>query len=501
MNVVTPHGANVTRRQVAAGFGWVALSNYSNRVLGLVSTLILAKVLTPADFGLVAIASMMLEVIQIFKDMGLSEAVIYQRREDRAALDTAHTMLVAYSAVLFLIAAAAAPLVAQFYDNPTILPVAVLMSSNLVVNSFRAVPLAVIRKNLENRKLVLPEVVPVTLSSLVSIAMALTGFGVWSLVAKSVLNSLLALLLLQWVMPFRPRFAFHRAEARELFQYGRFIVSTTLLLVLLYNVDRFFVSRVAGIAALGVFELAMRVAELPVKQFSFLVGAVMFPVFSRIEKTGPALRQVFLKTLKYTASITLPAAIGLSLFAPALMSQLYGPRWDGIGAPLRVLAIYAALRSLSSVIYDLFKATGYPSLMQRATLFKLGSVALLGIPAIRAFGVTGIAILLVITYSLALAWELRKLAVILEVPVCTILGVLTRPVALSATIIPVSYALLLGATSLSTPWELAAGILLAAGAYLSAMLWLDEEAVMDFKAFRASRRQPSSVATAESAVR
>lgn len=481
----------VTTRRVTAGFGWVALCNYSNRLLGLVTTLLLAKLLVPADFGLVAIASMVLEMIQVLKDMGLSEAVIYNKREDRSAVDTAHTILVGYSVCLFLVAAAMAPVTAHFYGNPTIVPIVLLMASTLVVNSLRSVPLTLARKNLDYAKLVIPDVVSVAVASAVSILMALAGFGVWSLVVKTVLHSALALVLLQFVLPYRPRFAFDRAAARELLQYGRFIVGASLLLVTLYNIDKFYVSRFAGVAALGLFVLAMRIAELPVQQFSFLVGNVMFPVFSKMERSGQGLRMVFLKTLKYTASATLPMAAGLSLFGPPLVRYFYGPEWDGLAVPLRMLALYAALRSLSSIICDLFKATGHPHLMQRGSAFRLASVGVLGVPALRLAGLPGMSLLLIVTYAAVLSWEIHRLAGILRTSPSAIASVLVRPVVLSSTVLPAAYMLMSRTTGLETLGELALGIGFAGVAYSVALYWLDRDVAVDFKALRASIRAPA----------
>jgi O-antigen/teichoic acid export membrane protein len=480
----------VTTRHVTAGFGWLALCQYSNRILGLASTLILAKLLTPSDFGLVAIASMMIEVIQLLRDMGLSEAVISSRRKDRAALDTAHTVLVGYNVLLFVLASAASPLVAQFYGNPTLVPIVLLMSSNLVINSLRLVPLTLIRRNLEYRKLVLPDVVPTTVSSIVGIAMALMGFGVWSLVAKTMVQSILALVLIQLVIPYRPRFGFDRAAARELFGYGKFIVGSSILFVALFNIDRLIVSKIAGIAAFGAYDLAARIADMPAKQFSGLVGAVMFPIFSTMERSGPALRGMFLRTMKYTASITFPAAVGLAAFGPAIVDKLYGPRWEALGTPLRLMALYAALRSTSSIIHDLYKATGRPDLMQRATMFRLAAVAVLGGPAVYVFGVPGIASLLVIAYAIVLCWELTRVAALLEMPVSRPAGLLARPIALSLTVIPGVYVLARQVSPLTSAWHMAAAVVVGGAAYAAALCWLDEDIARDFRKIRDSFRRP-----------
>lgn len=477
--------APITVRTLASGFGWLAVCNYSNRILGVLSTLILAKVLSPSDFGLVAIAAMMLEVIQLVKDMGLSEALIYSKREDRVALDTAHTVLFAYNILLFLLAAAAAPFVARFYDNPTIIPVVVLMSSTLVMNSLRVIPLTLIRKNLEYRSMVVPEVVPATTSSIVSIAMALLGFGVWSLVAKALVHGGLSLILLSMVSAYKPRFGFDRTAAWELMHYGKFIAGTSVLLVALYNVDRFLVSSLVGIAALGMFDLAMRVAELPIRQVSFLVGAVMFPVFARMESSGPALNHVFMKTLKYTSVVTVPAAIGISIFGPRLMETLYGTRWEGIQQPLRVVALYAGIRSLSSVIHDLYKATGNPHVMQRIVLFKLIAIASLGAPALHAYGILGMAVLIVLTYSIALTWEIAELARILTMPMSAIVRVLMGPVVVSTLVMVLVYGLFARYWPMESIWHVVLAMMIAGLTYVATIYATDPDLGGDVRALSA----------------
>jgi O-antigen/teichoic acid export membrane protein len=479
-----------TTRTVTSGFGWVALFSYSNRVFSLIAILILAKVLRPEDFGIVAIASMLIEVLQIFKDMGLSEAVIYSKRNDTKAIDTAHTILVTYSAALFLIAVVAAPLAARYYDNSQIAPVVIVMASSLVWDSLRNIPRTLFRKNLDYRKLLLPEVVPVAISSAVSIGMALTGWGVWSLVVKSVLHSVLGFIMLQSVMTYRPAFAFDKAAARELFHYGKFIAGTTVILVTLYNIDRFYVSSLSGVAALGLYELAIRIADLPVKQVSFLVGNVMFPVFSRIGHAKPELRRAFIKTLKYTSSVTAPAAACISVYGPPLVWLLYGPRWQGMHMPLRLLAVYAAFRSLSSIIHDLFKATGRPQYMTMATTFKLASIGLLGMPVLTAFGVVGLCLLIVGTYVLAFGWEVGRLARILEMNSGSLVGVVAKPFLLAALVIPGTYVgagLFLDDERL---WQILLSLGLAAALYAVALSAVDREVIGDLRKVRNSYRSP-----------
>lgn len=464
-----------------SGFGWVALIAYSNRALGLVTTLILAKVLAPEDFGVVAIASILTEVLRVAKDMGFSEALIYQKRDDQTAIDTANFLLISLNLVLFLVAAALSPFVAAYYQSPILTPVIIIMSSNLVWDAARAVPRALTRKNADFRRLVVPEVVPVTVSSALSIWMALAGFGVWSLVVKTVVHSVLGMFLLRALPEHKPGFRFNREAARELMQYGRFIVGTTILLVVLYNIDRFFVSHVAGIAALGLFELAMRLVEMPVREFSFIIGGVMFPVFARMDRADGSLGRAVLKTLRYTAFISIPMAIAIAVYGPTLIETIYGDRWLGMIVPLQVLSGYAMFRSLSSIIYDGFKALGRPDVMLRFVVFKLVAIGVLGIPALHAFGLVGICALILVTYAAVFMWEMATLAGLLELEFWPCLGALAMPALLGAIVIPGLYVAGLAWLGAASVVKVAAIAAVSAAAYLTSVWCFDRQAVADVR--------------------
>jgi PST family polysaccharide transporter len=472
---------SVGGRKVAAGFGWVALMSYSNNVLSLLATLLLARLLGPHEFGIIGVASMTIEIVRMAKDMGLSEAIVYQKRDDHIALDTANTILVGFNVGLFVIACIAAPFVASFYKQPIVTPVLIVMATSLLWDALRAVPRALMRKNVDFRRLVIPEVVPIVVSTTTSVMMAFTGFGVWSLVVKTVLHSMLGAWLLRNTSTYTPRFRFDRTVARELFSYGQVIATTTVLLVILYNLDRFFVSKLAGLAALGAYDLALRIAEMPVKNFSFLVGSVMFPVFSKLDSTRPALRQTFLKTLRYTGFVSMPAAIGLALYGPALVNTFYGPRWQAMVDPLRVLCLYALLRSLSSIVLDAVKATGHPQIMRRVVITKLAIVGTLGIPALEMFGVIGICWLIVATYVVSFTLELWALCRLLELKLTPTLGALALPSGLSVTIVPAIYWILTRLSHAPDILALVAGIVVTVLAYAGAVSVCDKHAVADVR--------------------
>jgi O-antigen/teichoic acid export membrane protein len=475
----------LTNRKIASGFGWVAVITYTNRVFGLLTTLVLAKMVAPEDFGVVAVASILTSMLSLLKDMGFSEAIIYQKRDDQDAIDTANTLLIGLNVLLYAIAAAAAPLVAWSYDRPILVPIILILSTNLIWDAARAIPRALTRKNIDFRRLVIPEVVPVFISSALSLWMAVAGYGVWSLVAKTVVHSLLGMLLMRSLPEHRPRLRLNRAAAREMMGYGKFIVGTTVLLVTLYNIDRLYVSHFAGIAALGLFELAMRLVELPVKELSFVIGGVMFPVFARMDRGDGSLGRAILKTLKYTAFITAPLAVGIAVYGPAVVRGIYGEKWAGMIVPMQILAGYGMLRSFSSIIHDGFKASGRPDLMMQVVSYKLAAIGTLGIPALMFYGLPGICALIALTYAVGLVWELVALSRLLGVDLSTMRG-LMPPIVLPVVVVPGTYLAasgLLGAFSL---WQLALVVPITVVVYLTSIWLLDRQAVSEVRSFARS---------------
>ena len=421
---------------------WVAVGNYSNRVLGFVSTLILAAVLDPEQFGVVAIAQMVIDLLYLCKDLGVSQALIYRKDSVEDAAGTGLILTAGVNTGLFLVAAMIAPIVARYYEQPILVPVIIALSSNLIWIALNSVPDAVLRKRMQFNKLVVPNVLPVIIGSAVSIWMAFAGYGVWSLVIRTQLIWVLQTALVWLISGLKPVWRFDRRLAGELLSYGKYIVGSSIILVLLYNIDKFYVSHFEGVAALGLFTLASRIASLPVTEFSHLVCRVIFPAFSAMNDDAERLRQSFLKTLRYSAIVSIPMAVGIGTFGPAVVRSVYGDKWAGMAPMLQILSGYALIRSFSTLIAETFKATGRPWLMQRYEFLRLLLVGVLGVPAIVKTGTIGLCVVIVFAYFVVLLLELRTAAHVLGFRIRQLGPVFAAPATTAAIVIPLAFALL-----------------------------------------------------------
>lgn len=426
-------------RKIIGGFGWVAFVKYSTDALGFLTTLVLAKLLAPEDFGLVAVAGMVVETLRIFKDLGLSQALIYRQDDIERASHTMFFMVIGLNVLIFLCAVLVSPLAGHFFNNPSVVPIIAIMASNLIWTSIRAVPDALMNKELSFQKMVMPEVIPVGVGSIIGIAMAYQGFGVWSLVARSLIVSVGGMLLIWPYTRYRPTFQFDRSIAHDLLKYGRHIIGSSVVMVAVYNIDKFFISKLIGVGALGIYALASNIANLPISQFGHIVCRLMFPVFSRMNRDVSVLRPAFLKTIHYTACITFPMSIGIAMYGPDAIAVLYGDKWSAAALPLQFLAVYALFRSLSVVIYEMFKATGRPDLMQLYVVIRLVLIGALGIPVITQYGLVGICGLVALVNGIVFAFEARRVAGYLAISLSEFLRVLSLPLFASIMFIPAIY--------------------------------------------------------------
>ena len=219
------------------------------------------------------------------------------------------------------------------------------------------------------------------------------GLGVWSLVIARIVDSILTSILVWMVVPWRPRLRFDRQDAKRLFDYGKHIVGSSILIYFITNLDNTFIGRVLGEAQLGYYGFAYNLANLPATQISRLIGQVLFPAYSKIRDDLETMRTIFFKTLHYVSLVSIPVAIGTIAFAAPFVNTLYGARWAPAIVPLQLLGIYGLLRSIAVNMGSVFKAGGKPNWLTYIATFRLAVMGLFLYPATKYFGIVGVSVL------------------------------------------------------------------------------------------------------------
>ena len=355
----TPLGRAALDKSLVRGIAWTGAVRWFTQVISWASTLLVARLLTPGDFGLVGMATVYLGLIQLVNEFGIGSAVVLVREmpeERRAGLGG---LGVALGLVFFLISAGAAHPIALFFKEPAVQNIVLALATTFVIAGFKVLPYALLARDLEFRRMSRIDGVEATAQALATVVLAATGFRYWSLVIGSIVASLVSAALSLVARPHRigwPRDVRLMIEPMTL---GWQVTVSRVAWYLYSNADFTIVGRVLGRRSLGEYSLGWQIASIPVDKVSAVLGRVTLPVFARVQDDLVELRRYVKGLSQGLALLTFPLSIGLALVAPHFVPVLLGSHWHDAILPLRLLALYAGFRSLTTLFPQILISTGH----------------------------------------------------------------------------------------------------------------------------------------------
>lgn len=383
------------------GAVWTYLSFVGSKLLVFVSTMILARLLAPAQFGQVGFALVVITYLDTIGNLGIGAALIYEPRDTMRAANLTFVVSLLMGGMWALFMVLAAPQIAGFFRDPAAQPVLRAMAWIILLKSLGSTHEALLRRRLAFKRRIIPDGAEAIVKGVSSIALALLGGGIWSLVWGQLLGAAAFTLALWIVIPWRPRWEvlivlarrLHQAVAlaRRMLGYGAQIVVVNVLAAVLHHVDLVIVGRLLGGAALGFYTLACRIPELVILMLIRVMGNVTFPAYSRLQEDRPALQRAFLSTLRYLSLVTVPAGLGMAILAEPMVLTLYGNAWHPSIPVLQALAIAATLRSLGSHAGEIYKAIGRPDVLTNVGLIR-AAVLIPTLAASTHLGIAGVAL-------------------------------------------------------------------------------------------------------------
>ncbi len=397
--------------KVHFGLKWMAVSQVTVQLARFGTNVVLARLLVPEMFGLIAMANVAINVLGVVRELGFGAAYI-QRPIDgdearRIAANTTFVLSAASNLFLFALASLAAPLIADGFQEPAVTPVLRFMFASFLFDALLSTPSLVLQKDLEFGRLATAEIFASAALAIVAIGGALAGWGVWSLVAGHLASKACHTVALYRLSRWRPRWEFDGRVARELFTYGKYLWAFGLLSAIGGSLDRMIMGRVIGASTLGVYSLALNLALLPTRQITTLVNRISFPALSAIQRDPERLRRASRRALSHVSFLSVPLGLGMSAVSPELVATVYGDRWEAAGPVLQVLAFYGMLLSISAVHGPVFRAIGKPDVMLYTSVVHQSLlIALLFVLA--PYGVIGIcfAVLLPLLVSSTISFVL-----------------------------------------------------------------------------------------------
>lgn len=466
-----------TGRITARAAVWAFLGTAGSRVVTLVGLALLARILAPGEFGLLAFAMVYITYAETIGDLGSGMALVYwpDRRDDAAQVTFVVNAVagVLWCALTFAIA----PWVADFFNAPNGAPIVRVLGLGFILKYLGNAHDALAQKDLRFRARFIPELALAAVKAAVSLVFAWLGYGAWSLVYGHLAGVGVSTILLWIVVPWRPKFRLPMDLVKPMLGYGRGIIIVNVLAAVTHHADLAVVGRFLGTTALGLYQMASKVPETTVVVLLWVVSKVLFPAFSKMHAQGESLRRPYLTASRYISSITIPAAAGLFLLSKPIVLIFLGPKWLAAAPILSALSIYTALRALSTHAGDVLKATGRAQLLARLAVLK----AILIVPALLIgvrYDAVGVAVGLGIATALSTLITLVAASRIIGVSVPEILGASLPAFGASAVMaVPVYFWVRWSETHAPVIVQVAAGVAIGMAVYGAALALFDRDLI------------------------
>jgi PST family polysaccharide transporter len=370
--------------------GWTAIQQIAVNGITFASYVVMARLLKPGDFGLLAYATVFIALMQAFIDQGLPDAVVQRGKLKESHLDTAFWFNLGLSSAMAGVLWLAAPGIGAILHEPRLGPILQALGLVLPFSALGGIHQALLKRRLEYGLISVQTLATYTAGSAMAVAMALHGWGVWSLVGQQLAaglgSSLCAIVFSRWM----PRPVFHFSELRELWGYSLNITSAALLDFFNRRANDFLIGFFLGTTALGIYNLATRLLVTFTRLITYPLNSVAFSALSRLQKDEAERRKLFYQLTQVAAAVSVPLFLGLAAVAPDFLGALFGARWVESAAVLRILCLIGILHSVVLLHGTLLRAAGRPGWQ---TLFTLGGAMtnLVGFLALVKLGLLSVA--------------------------------------------------------------------------------------------------------------
>lgn len=462
------------KRKAVRGVAWSGLQRSGAQVVSFLVFTLLARVLAPDAFGLIAIANVFITFVSIFLDQGFGFALVQREKLESGHLDTAFWSSLAMGVLVMAVVLAVSGPISRVYGEADLEPVLRWVALNVLILALGSTQKSVLSRELAFDKLAVRRLGAEIVGGVVGVIMAYRGFGVLSLVSRNLSRDLTSAGLLWGMSSWRPGLRATRRHFKEMSWFGANIIGDRLLSFVNRDADKLLIGYFLGTTVLGYYSVGVRLIQLLLDLFLGTFTSVAFPVFSRLRVEADRMRSVFLKATHYTSALGIPAFVGLSLVAAKAVPLLFGERWLPSIEIVQVLAFLGVVHSLGYFIPPLLMAEGRPdwglALSALRAVLNVGMILVL----VR-WGVLAVAAGFVLRELLMLPVSLRALRSIIEFDVRRFLKPLAQIAAAALCMALVVYASvrILGDT-LQILWGLVS-ILLGALAYFLCLRLLAPE--------------------------
>ena len=423
-------GGSVKNKFLRSGL-WLGLGSSVIRILELFRSVILARLLLPEVFGVMAIIYILRDGIQQFSNMSFSEAIIYRKSEIDESINTAWVLNIFRGLLLFVLLFFLSPLITSFYGEDILNTGIKVLAITFIFDGLYNVNMVLYRKNIDLKKIAILNMTTNALGIIVVIVLAYYLRNVWALLIGAVFTSFTRVSLSYIITEKKPRFSFHPKLAWELFHYSKYITGAGILIFLTTRLDDALVGKFLGMKELGFYINAYFFANLPATHITAMLAPLIFPTYSYYNQDQVKLNRLFLRVLKVVSMITIPASIGVLALSDEIAAVLLGEIWIPMVPALKILVFFGLFRAVAGCTGALLKAMGKPGILFWILLGKLMMIAVIIYPLTIRYGIEGTAIAVTVPMALEQVYLWHLISRLTGISIRTLLGQMVRPVLLA----------------------------------------------------------------------
>lgn len=384
-------GASDTRSQIRSGVTWKAVSTISVQGTRAVVAVILARLLTPYEFGLASAVLIFSGLALVLTDLALGSALIQQRRINEADRSTVFWTSAAAGLLLTVVAAALSGVVASFYGAAEIAPLFAAFSVTFLLSGISTTQASLLQRELRFRSLETRMIIATLVGGVVGVSLAFLGFGAWAVVLQAITASIVSTVLLWLYSSWRPSLVFSIGSLRRLGGNAAKLFGAQFLYFVSRNTDALLIGRFLGPSALGIYSIAFNLMLFPVTRIAGPIRAVLFPAFSRVQDDAERMRTGWERGNQLVGAAAMPVMLGIVAVAPDFVPVVLGDQWGGAIRVVQILAIVGLVQSLQTVGTSTLTAAGHMGTLFAFTLASYAASVLAFFVGVSG-GINGVAV-------------------------------------------------------------------------------------------------------------
>jgi len=414
------------RADTLSGLRWVAGAKLLGQVVTWGITIVVMRILSPEDYGVLAMATVLVAFLAMMAQFGVGAAAVQAADMDDGKLRQIFGLVILINSSLFLLLFLTAPLVGWFFEEPRLVAIIRVLGLQFVLMMFSVIPSSQLSRKLDFKGQSLVELSGAIASSLTALASALAGLGVWSLVWASLVMEAWRGAGLNIIAPFRQWPDFRLRGTRRFLFFGGNLTAARIVWFFYSQADVVIAGKLLGKDLLGVYSVALHLASLPVQRLSAIVNQVAFPAFARIQNDRQKLASHFLLAVRMLSFAAFPVLWGLSSVAPELVALLLGEKWHAASLPLQLLALVMPLHMLAPFLNTAAQGIGRADIALKQVLLA-ALVMPIAFAAGSQWGLVGLSLAWVVAFPVVLWWGLVIFLPVIGLRVTDVLCAIARP--------------------------------------------------------------------------